>query len=114
MNAELTLPGYVIERKYRVCGQSVGVSMYIRDDLQFRRRSDLEVDGIEFLWVELFIPQSKPLLLCSAYRPPDSSKFLDKNFISSLKIYYAQLKTKKQLSAKISTLIKTSHETIQL
>ncbi|XP_057308103.1 uncharacterized protein LOC130645960 [Hydractinia symbiolongicarpus] len=82
LNSELFVPGYILERKDRENGRDGGVSFYIREDLQYRRRCDLEIDGIEFSWIELFIPKSKSLLLCSAYRPPDSSKFLDKNFIS--------------------------------
>ena len=79
-NAELEIPNYVLERKDRINGSHGGVSMYLRDDVSYRRREDLEIDGLEILWVEIFIPKSKSLLVCSTYRPPDSSKYIDKNF----------------------------------
>lgn len=84
LDSELEIPGYLLERKERKIGKHGGVSIYIRDDLQFTRREDLEVDDIELLWIEVFIPNSKSLLICSAYRPPDSSKYLDKNFAEKL------------------------------
>jgi len=74
LDAELAIPGFTLERKDRFSGQSGGVSLYVRDDLQYRRRTDLEDDNLEFLWVEIFIKNSKSLLISSAYRPPDSSK----------------------------------------
>ena len=80
-NPEIQIPGYTLERKDRENGRHGGVSMYIREDVKYRRRSDLEISGIEFLWIEIIIPKSKSILMCSAYRPPDASKFLDKNFI---------------------------------
>ena len=79
-NAKLKIPGYTLRRKDRVIETHGGVSIYVRDDLKFVRREDLEVDGCEFLWIEIFVQKSKSFLFCSAYRPPDNSKYLDKNF----------------------------------
>ena len=79
--AELEIPNYVLERKDRWKGKHGGVSMYLRDDVSYRRREDLEIEGLEILWVEIFVPKSKSLLVCSTYRPPDTSKYIDKNFV---------------------------------
>lgn len=80
-DAQLKIPGYTLERKDRVIEGHGGVSLYIRDDLNYNRRDDLEIEGIEFLWIEFFPKKSKPLLISSCYRPPDNSKYLDRNFV---------------------------------
>ena len=77
---QLEIPGYVLERKDRNNGSYGGVSMYLREDVSYRRREDLEISGIEILWVEIFEPKSKSLLICSTYRPPSTSRYIDKNF----------------------------------
>ena len=80
-NEQLEIPGYTLRRKDRIIESHGGVSIYIREDIKFNRRHDLEVDGCEFLWIEIFVPKSKPFLVCSAYRPPDNSRYLDTNFV---------------------------------
>ena len=45
------------------------------------RRDDLEVDGVEGLWLELLHPKSRGILIGTFYRPPNSSRFNDKEFI---------------------------------
>jgi exonuclease III len=78
--SELKIPGYRLERKDRSNGPHGGVCIYIRDDISYQRRTDLETEELELLWIEICIPNSKSFLLCSAYRPPDSSKYICKNF----------------------------------
>ena len=77
---ELLISGYRVERKDRENDPCGGTAIYIRDDIQWQRRNDLEVNGIECLWIELLIKQSRSILLGIIYRPPDTSKFLDKDF----------------------------------
>ena len=77
---EVSIPGYRLERKDRAKGSGGGVAIYMRDDLQVHRRYDLEVNGIECLWIEIMIKKSKPILLSIIYRPPDTSKYLDSEF----------------------------------
>ena len=77
---ELLISGYRVERKDRENGPCGGTAVYIRDDIQWQRRNDLEVNGIECLWIELLIKRSKSILLGIIYRPPDTSKYLDKDF----------------------------------
>jgi hypothetical protein len=57
-----------------------GVYVYIRDDLNFQRRTDLESQFIEAVWIEIVIKKSQSILICIAYRPPNSSNYLNKNF----------------------------------
>ncbi|CAB4019684.1 Hypothetical predicted protein [Paramuricea clavata] len=81
-DSELEVDGYVVERKDRNSAVYGGVLCYIRDGISFQRRKDLEIDGVEAIWVEVFIVNSKSILICIVYKPPDSSLYLDKNFNS--------------------------------
>ena len=58
-----------------------GVGIYIKDDLVFKCRNDVEINDvyIESIFVEIEIPQSKNVILGVIYRPPDQSVplFLD-------------------------------------
>ena len=66
-NTQLHIPGYTIERKDRMNGPNGGVVCHIRDDTEYIRRNDLELDGIEVIWIELKIPKLKSLLVSSLY-----------------------------------------------
>ena len=61
-------------------GLGGGVGCYIRSDLVYRRRPDLETPELELMFFELPVKLSKPILMCVLYRPPDSSKHLNKSF----------------------------------
>ena len=54
--------------------------MYIRDNLKWQRRTDLERENIENIWVEIFLTNTKNFLISTTYRPPDGSKYLSKSF----------------------------------
>ena len=60
--------------------------MYAKSELSLVRRGDLEIDGVEGLSLELFLPKSRGILIGTFYRPPNSSRFNDKEFISKFKI----------------------------
>ena len=53
-----------------------GVCIFVSDQLSCSRRSDLESQDLELLWVEVFFQQSPrtqyPLLIGCCYRPPNS------------------------------------------
>ena len=68
--------------KCRVNGKGGGVGIYIANKLNWIRRSDLELEGIECIWIELIIKKSSNILVSSFYRPPESSEYLPKNFNS--------------------------------
>ena len=63
---ELRIPGYNLHRFDRKNGPEGGVAVYVRDHLDFRKRPDLEIKGIECCWIELPIKKSKSLLVESS------------------------------------------------
>ena len=83
-DGELSIDGYNMIRKDRSTGIGGGVICYIRDDLKWQRRNDLEQPGIECIWIELYLKNSKSILIAIIYKPPDSSKHLDKKFTEKL------------------------------
>jgi len=76
-DAEVNIPGYVLERKDRR-RDGGGVCIYIRDNLVFNRRSELESDNLEFLAIDILLPKTKPILIGACYRPPKSNDFYKK------------------------------------
>ena len=74
-DAEIELPGYSLERKDRN-RQGGGVCLYIRNDLAYNRRSDLDTFDIESVWIHIHLPKTKPILIASVYRPPNQTDFL--------------------------------------
>ena len=54
-----------------------GILVYVPETVRSWRRSDLELDTIEAIWIKISIGRSSALL-CNIYRPPDSQlAFLD-------------------------------------
>ena len=47
-----------------------GVSIYIRDSIKYKLRSDVPVDDLETICIEVDPPKSKPFLVLAWYRPP--------------------------------------------
>ena len=81
---EIGVDGYSVLRRDRN-RHGGGVLVYVKDGLAFNRRPDLEVEGCETLWVELFLPKTKGILVNCCYRPPDDQMFLTK-FEATLKL----------------------------
>ena len=50
-----------------------GVCFYIRNCINYSIRSDLCIDQLENLCIEIRKPRSKPFLVITWYRPPDST-----------------------------------------
>ena len=69
-NDLLHIDGFEFERKDRDGRSGGGILMYIANDINYKRRCDIESGIIETIWTEIQIKNSKPLLLCSAYSPP--------------------------------------------
>ena len=80
VQGEITVDGYTFIRKDRKTGPGGGVGCFIRNDLGWQRRTDLENDGVEAIWLEIFIKHARPLLVCNIYRPPITSKHLIPEF----------------------------------
>lgn len=64
------LPPFRTDRADRPGG---GVVVYVRDTLKCKRRSDLEIRGLEAVWVELQV-KSRKILIGGFYRPPNSNQ----------------------------------------
>ena len=54
--------------------------MFISERIQWKRRTDLENEVLECLWIEVFQKCSKSFVVGSIYRPPEGSKYLPKDF----------------------------------
>ena len=49
-----------------------GIIVYVRDNINAKRREDLETNGISCLWLEISPVRGKSFLVGNMYRPPDS------------------------------------------
>ena len=54
-----------------------GVCVYIREDLAFNARSDLQNDNLEDLWVEILLPRCKPIVIGTCYKAPDNNNLTE-------------------------------------
>ena len=63
------LPPFRTDKKDRSGG---GVVIYARNTLSCKRRKDIEINGLEVVWLEIAI-KSKKVLIGGIYRPPNSS-----------------------------------------
>lgn len=77
-NSHLKIPAYNFERVDREDKElpankttGGGIIIYIKQDLIYKRRTDLESKDIESVWIELCPPKRPKHLLCTAYRNPD-------------------------------------------
>ena len=59
------------ERKDRVGDSHVGVILYIKEGIHYKRREDLEIRGIESIWIEV-ANKHKHILFGVFYRPPSA------------------------------------------
>ncbi len=67
----ISLEGYTWVSKNRNRSGG-GVGFYIRNSINFEIRSDLNQNGIEALTIEIHKYKSKPFLVSTWYRPPNS------------------------------------------
>ena len=51
--------------------RSGGVAIYVKETLNCVRRPDLEINGLESVWLQLSV-HSRKILICGIYRPPNS------------------------------------------
>ena len=72
-DSEIDIAGFDLLRKDRDEGAGGGVAVYVHESLTNHRRLDLEEDGIECIWTEVLVKNSKPILVGNLYRPPDSA-----------------------------------------
>jgi len=70
-NELVNIAGYNIIRKDRN-RHGGGVAMYIKEELNYSDRNDLVPEDLELLCTEVKFKSSKPLFVCTWYRPPNS------------------------------------------
>ena len=58
------------------------VRNHVLVDVNYEGRKNLEIKGIEAIWIEVSFTNANPILICVMYRTPDSSENLDKNFLT--------------------------------
>ena len=81
-DTEISIPGYNLFRLDREKNGG-GVAVHAREEIQLVRRDDLEMKGVEGLWLELFLPKSRGVLIGTFYRSPSTSKHHDSDFMSN-------------------------------
>ena len=81
-DSEVHLPGFDIVRKDRdINGRNGGgVCIYVRSNINFQLRADLSPSNLECFTIEITKPRSKPFLVSTWYRPPQSSPDLFSTF----------------------------------
>ena len=67
-----SIQGWTFVGKPRAGREGGGVGFLIQDDVSFREREDLQVEGVEDVWVELINEGGGSFVLCSVYVPPSS------------------------------------------
>jgi len=77
------IDGYDFILRSRANGKGGGVCIYLKNNINWERRYELESDNIENIWVEIFLPNAHSFLICCFYRPPNSSKYLSETFIET-------------------------------
>ena len=76
-NSEVEIHGYDLVRHDRN-RHGGGVAIYIRDIIPYSERNSLIPDNIEAICLEIKKPNTKPILISTWYRPPNSNtKWLD-------------------------------------
>ena len=75
-DGQITIGRYEFLRKDRcdtINKAGGGVLLYYRNSLNCKRKTELEISNIETLWLEITLPNSKPFLVCTVYRPPNAN-----------------------------------------
>ena len=70
----LSIDGYKIIKRNRKDRNGGGVAVYLKNNVEWQRRSELERDTIENIWLEVIIPKPKSILLAIFNRPPGDFK----------------------------------------
>ena len=72
--------GYNFEKRNRLNGKGGGVALYVKDSVNYIRRTDLESKTLENIVIEIVLTTSKNFFVTTLYKPPQSSKYLQSNF----------------------------------
>lgn len=82
LDAEIEFHGYNLFRADRKGTGSTGggILVYLDDSISAIRKSDLERDSVESIWIEVLLPKAKGVLIGTVYRPPVGSVYLESQF----------------------------------
>ena len=69
---EVSIPGYDIIRHDRLSNGGGGICFYVRSLIEYSLRNDLSEEALENLCLEIRKPKSKPFVVVTWYKPPDS------------------------------------------
>ena len=75
-NESISIDSYNIARRDRT-SHGGGVLMYIRSDLAYNIRGDLNNDNMEDIWIELLLPKTKPIYVGTCYRASHNNLLKD-------------------------------------
>ena len=73
---QLKLEGFGLIQKDRSETQNKdggGIILHFRMSINCKHSREIEASNIETLWVEIYLPNAKPFLICTVYRPPSSN-----------------------------------------
>ena len=77
---------YCPERKDREYEAYGGVNVYVKNDLSCVRRHDLEINGLECVWVNIKLCTNKHILCGVFYRPPNSQLAYNSLIVDSVSL----------------------------
>ncbi|XP_038127138.1 uncharacterized protein LOC119773968 [Cyprinodon tularosa] len=85
-DSKVYIPGFRMWRKDRD-SYGGGVALYVQDHIEAKERTDLMNPEVEIIWVEMEIPDSRPVLLGCCYIPNnEDTKYLVKLYESITKM----------------------------
>ena len=90
-NEEVRLENYQLFRKDRKTNGG-GLVIYVKDSLRCFLREDLQVEGVESIWLEVKHKAQKSFLLGYTYRPPSSNQRWMNDFEEILERVYTESK----------------------
>ena len=82
---KVRIPGYEIVRRDRTTDGGGGVCFYIKSSIKFSKCPELRVEALENLCIKITNPRSKPFIVATWYRPPDSLVGLFPHFETLIK-----------------------------
>ena len=89
LNSELDIDEYDLIRLNH-SRKGDGVACYIRKSLSYNRKTSF-CRNIEHIFVDIFLPKSKPILVGALYRPPEKSDFMEHLMLCYVMFCYAML-----------------------
>ena len=90
---EIYLPGFEVVRKDRSVNgrRGGGVCIYLRSNINYQIRNDLCDDRLECVVIEIIRPHSRPFIVSTWYKPPNSPQDIFRQFESLIdKVDYEQ------------------------